>query len=74
MNFVTTRKEALDVMERYIENNISDNKFTNDFDLITKFKIKKLATIDFSSDIYNFDLKKTHISFKAISSLIKSLV
>ena len=58
----------------YIENNISDNKFTNNFDLITKFKIEKLATIDFSNDIYNFDPNKTHISFKAISSLIKSLV
>ena len=33
MNFVTTRKEALDVMERYIENNISDYTAKRNFDL-----------------------------------------
>ena len=32
MNFVTTRKEALDVMERYIENNISDYTAKRNFD------------------------------------------
>jgi ATP-binding protein involved in chromosome partitioning len=66
-------KLGIDILG-HIENNISDNKFSNNFDLITKFKIEKLATINFSNDIYNFDPNKTHISFKAISSLIKSLV
>jgi hypothetical protein len=42
--------------------------------LIKKFNIKKLATINFSSDIYNFDLNKTHISFKQISRLVESIV
>ena len=32
MNFVTTRKEALDAMERYIENNISDYTAKRNFD------------------------------------------
>ena len=32
MNFVTTRKEALDVMERYIENNITDYTAKRNFD------------------------------------------
>ena len=32
MNFVTTRKEALDVMGRYIENNISDYTAKRNFD------------------------------------------
>jgi len=32
VNFVTTRKEALDVMERYIENNISDYTAKRNFD------------------------------------------
>ncbi|MDC1124845.1 FAD-binding domain-containing protein [Pelagibacteraceae bacterium] len=32
MNFVTTRKEALDAMERYIENNISDYTTKRNFD------------------------------------------
>ena len=32
MNFVTTRKEALDVMERYIENNILDYTAKRNFD------------------------------------------
>ena len=32
MNFVTTRKEALNVMERYIENNISDYTAKRNFD------------------------------------------
>ena len=32
MNFVTTRKEALDVMERYIENKISDYTAKRNFD------------------------------------------
>ena len=32
MNFVTTRKEALDVMERYIEKNISDYTAKRNFD------------------------------------------
>ena len=32
MNFVTTRKAALDVMERYIENNISDYTAKRNFD------------------------------------------
>ena len=32
MNFVTTRKEALEVMERYIENNISDYTAKRNFD------------------------------------------
>ena len=32
MNFVTTRKEALDVMQRYIENNISDYTAKRNFD------------------------------------------
>ena len=32
MNFVTTRKEALDVMESYIENNISDYTTKRNFD------------------------------------------
>ena len=32
MNFVTTRKEALDTMERYIENNISDYTAKRNFD------------------------------------------
>ena len=32
MNFVTTRKEALDSMERYIENNISDYTAKRNFD------------------------------------------
>ena len=34
MNFVTTRKEALDAMERYIENNISDYTAKRNFDFI----------------------------------------
>ncbi|MDC1151520.1 FAD-binding domain-containing protein [Pelagibacteraceae bacterium] len=32
MNFVTTRKEALDAMERYVENNISDYTAKRNFD------------------------------------------
>jgi len=32
VNFVTTRKEALDVMQRYIENNISDYTAKRNFD------------------------------------------
>ena len=32
MNFVTTRKEALDAMERYIENNILDYTAKRNFD------------------------------------------
>ena len=32
MNFATTRKEALDAMERYIENNISDYTAKRNFD------------------------------------------
>lgn len=58
----------------YIENNISNIHSKDNFDLIKKFKIKKLASIGFSDDIYNFNPNKTHISFKPISSLIESLV
>lgn len=67
------KKLDIDILG-YIENNISNIKLSSNFELINKFNIKKLATIDFSSDIYNFDLNKTHISFKHISRLVESLV
>jgi ATP-binding protein involved in chromosome partitioning len=58
----------------YIENNISNIKFEGNFNLIDKFNLKKMATVEFSNDIYNFNPNKTHILFKDISSFIESLV
>ena len=58
----------------YILNNISNINFEGNFNLLDKFNIKKMATIEFSKDIYNFNPNKTHNLFTAISSLIESLV
>ena len=75
---VTYVRNITDVDDKIIksskENNISNIDSRDNFDLIKKFKIKKLASIGFSDDIYNFNPNKTHISFKPISSLIESLV
>ena len=54
--------------------NAGNEKEFNPKNLIDKFNIKKIATIDFSNDIYNFNPNKTHKFFKDISSLIESLV
>ena len=49
MNFVTTRKEALDVMERYIENNISifenDEEINPNEILILDHRIEKIFLV-----------------------------
>ena len=54
----------------YIENNISNQKISYEFKLLNNLNLKKLASIDFSNEIYEFNLKKIHNSVKDLSSLI----
>ena len=54
----------------YIENNISNQKIPYKFELLNNLNLKKLASIDFSDEIYEFNPKKIHNSIKDLSSLI----
>jgi ATP-binding protein involved in chromosome partitioning len=54
----------------YIENNISNQKISYEFKLLNNLNLKKLASIDFSDEIYEFNPKKIHNSIKDLSSLI----
>ena len=54
----------------YIENNISNQKISYEFKLLNNLNLKKLAYIDFSDEIYEFNQKKIHNSIKDLSSLI----
>ena len=58
----------------YIENNISNNINDKNLSAFSNNNIDKLDSIPYSSDIYNFNPKKTHIFFRGISSKIESLV
>ena len=48
----------------YIENNISNQKISYEFKLLNNMNLKKLASIDFSDEIYEFNPKKYIILLK----------
>ena len=54
----------------YVENNISNKKISYDFKLLDDLDLKKLVSISFCDEIYEFNPKKTHDSIKDLSSLI----
>jgi ATP-binding protein involved in chromosome partitioning len=54
----------------YIENNASNQKIPYEFELLNNLNLKKLASIDFSDEIYEFNPKKIHNSIKDLSSFI----
>lgn len=58
----------------YIENNITNNINDTELSPFLDNNIDKLDSIPFSTDIYNFNPKKTHIFFQDISRLLASLV
>jgi Mrp family chromosome partitioning ATPase len=54
----------------YVENNISNKKISYDFKLLDDLDLKKLVSISFCDEIYEFNPKKIHDSIKDLSSLI----
>jgi ATP-binding protein involved in chromosome partitioning len=54
----------------YVENNISSIKMSYKFNLLSDLNIKKLASISFSDEIYEFNPKKIHNSVKDLAALI----
>jgi ATP-binding protein involved in chromosome partitioning len=54
----------------YVENNISNKNISYDFKLLYDLNLKKLVSISFCDDIFEFNPKKTHNSIKDLSSLI----
>jgi ATP-binding protein involved in chromosome partitioning len=54
----------------YVENNISSIKMSYKFNLLNDLNIKKLASINFSDEIYEFNPKKIHNSVKDLAALI----
>jgi ATP-binding protein involved in chromosome partitioning len=54
----------------YVENNISNKKISYDFKLLDNLDLKKLVSISFCDEIYEFNPKKIHDSIKDLSSLI----
>ena len=54
----------------YVENNISSIKMSYKFNLLSDLNIKKLASISFSDEIYEFNPKKIHNSVQDLAALI----
>jgi ATP-binding protein involved in chromosome partitioning len=54
----------------YVENNISSIKMSYKFNLLSDLNIKKLASISFCDEIYEFNPKKIHNSVKDLAALI----